>query len=415
MQPEQKPQTPGILAEHLARTPALRSHLARLCDRCDRQGELKGTAKLGDASLPAEERRALAALFGGSLKTTARGEHRLDLARFLASVPDEQGWVAELYQALGRRPGNLARQQARARTFWRQLVDQIRLAFPDLAPIHQLLAGQEERRANGLDGNRAQALRDEWFALAEAVSLLRRNRRQIGLSDLGARFFGDSKALRSGRLRTTLCQWLDALDAGDATEETESADLLARYGVADNPTSIKVTLFGRLRYCGSEGWTDWPCPLRGRGQSATLSLDNLAGVVEAEFLDGPEVVTCENETPFNHLIREAHPLPVIYTAGFPNAAVRLLLEKLPASATIRHWGDSDLAGYRIAGILARIRPLSLWRCALADLERHRHALRPLDESERTAIRQFLERHPDHPFAAELRYTLANGWLEQESW
>ena len=404
----------SILAEHLGRHPSLAAHLSRLCDRCDKRGELAGTIKLADSSLPIGEYRALHSLFGPALKTSARGERRLDLTRFLASVPDADAWIEELYTALGRQRRDLVDEATQSQAIWQQLLGQFRLSYPDLLSVHRLLQSQSARHSL-LDEAKADALRTEWFRLAETVRHLQANRQQVGLSDLGARFFNDSKTLRAGRLRTILCQWLHALNSEDAAEDIEPADMLSRYGVTDNPTSIKVTFFGPLRYRRNGAWLDWPCQLHRQGESTTLSLDNLAGIERAEFVGNPTVVTCENETPFNNLVREDTPFAVVYTGGFPNAAVRALLGKLPVHTLLRHWGDSDRAGYQIARILSHIHPLSLWRCQLDDLQRHRHALKPVSAAEQLAIQRALAESPDHPFAPELQFTAQHGWLEQESW
>lgn len=404
------PPDASILAEQLHAHPCLAPHLACLADRCDRRGDLTGRIKLGDTSLPPEELRVLRLLFGQALKTSAKDEHRLDLDRFLGGVPDREVWIAELYSALGRQRRNRLREKVQEETLWRQLLGRFRLTYPGIESVHRLLeAGSSRRPANP---DEARGILAEWSALAEAVVFLQSSRTHTGLSELGARFLNDSKALRSGRLRALLCRWLEAVaDEG----ESDDAGVLARFGVADNPTSIKVTLFGPLRYRWQGGEMDWPRQLHAAGESATLSLDNLDAIAAADFAGHGTVVTCENETPFNRLIREGCEFPVIYTAGFPNAAVRNLIRKLPPATRLLHWGDSDLAGYRIAHILSRLRPLSLWRCTLADLERHRHALKPVSETERDAIGRFLESTPGFPFAAELRLTAAHGWLEQESW
>lgn len=404
------PPKASILAEHVRAHPFLAPHLACLGDRCDRRGDLTGRIKLGDSSLPPEELRVLRLLFGQALKTSAKGEHRLDLDRFLAGVPDREAWIAELYGALGRQRRNRLREKAREETLWRQLLGRFRLAYPGLGGVHRLL--EEGTPRSPASADEACGILAEWSALAEAVVFLQSSGTHVGLSELGARFLNDSKALRSGRLRTTLCRWLEAVtDEG----EDDDAGVLARFGVADNPTSIKVTLFGPLRYRCAAGELDWPRRLHAAGQSATLSLDNLDAIADADFDGRGTVVTCENETPFNRLIREGCEFPAIYTAGFPNAAVRNLIRKLPPDTRILHWGDSDLPGYRIAHILSRLRPLALWRCTLADLERHRHALKPVSETERDAIGRFLETTSGFPFAAELLFTAEHGWLEQESW
>lgn len=402
----------SILAEQLRAHPFLASHLSRLCDRCDQRGNLTGRIKLGDSSLPPDEFRVLRMIFGQALGTNRQGEHRLDLDRFLAGVPDRDAWFAELYDALGRQRRNRPTERVRQEALWERIRSQFRLAYPDLGGVHDLLREQTGGTRMLSDAAEARDILTEWSILADAIVFLQSSRTHIGLSDLGARFLNDSKALRSGRLRTMLCRWLAAVaDEGEA----DDIQVLARFGVVDNPTSIKVTLFGDLRYRCDGRELDWPCRLHAAGESVTLSLDNLDAITDADFGGSKTIVTCENETPFNRLIREKCQLPVIYTAGFPNAAVRNLIRKLPPDTRLLHWGDSDLAGYRIAHILSRLRPLSLWRCTVEDLRRHEHALKPLAHADGNAIHRFLESKPDVPFASELLFTAEHGWLEQESW
>jgi hypothetical protein len=402
----------SILAEQLRAHPFLQSHLSHLCDRCDKVGDLAGKTKLGDSSLPPEEYRALRVVFGQALKTSANGVHRLDLDCFLDAVSDREVWIAALYAVLGRQRRNRRAERLQQEARWQKLLGQFRLAYPGLGPVHSLLEEGTGKPQALADVSEFRCIPAEWSALADAVVFLQTSEIHVGLSELGARFFNNSKALRSGRLRTMLCQWLAAMaDEG----ETNDTEIMARFGVVDNPTSIKVTLFGPLRYRCGEKELDWPCQLYASGQSVTLSLDNLDAMTEAEFCGIRTVVTCENETPFNRLIRDRHRFPVIYTAGFPNAAVRGLIRRLPPDTRLLHWGDSDLAGYRIAHILSRLRSLSLWRCDLHDLERHQYALRPLKPAGKDAILRFLAGNPEFRFGPELRFTAEHGWLEQESW
>lgn len=251
--------------------------------------------------------------------------------------------------------------------------------------------------------------------MGRALSALADGAEPLGLAELGARFFGSSKALRSGEVRRLLVDGLAVL--ADAEEDAaEPALLLRRFGVCDNPTALKVTLFGPFRLRKRGRWLDWVEQLHALGESATLSLGNLDGVDRVELAgDGAIVHTSENETPFCRLVREQFPEPVIYTEGYPNAAVRRLLRLLPPATAVRHWGDSDLDGLRIADILAATRPLELWRCGLAELQRQRPRLLPFSDAQSGRARRWLAAHPDFRFRAELGFSLAHGWLEQESW
>lgn len=407
-------ETRTVLAQALSECPGLGVHLHKILDRYDRRGELSGTLKLGDASLPVDELRALRHLFGQAIKTSRRGEHKLDLTRFLEHLPDTSAWINELYQALNRPRRNLKQEDSENTLRFQKLVDQLHLRFPEQAPIQYFLR-QTCKRHTGLSDNDFRGLRERWFKLGETVDYLRVNRDPIGLSDLGAKFFQDSKVLRKGKLYNELCTWLNVLESEGLPENSDPGNVLSHFGVTENLTSIKVTFFGLLRYQKAGVWYDWPCGLRENGESCTLSLDNLAGMEAVEFMEGGTVITCENETPFNNLIRENSSQPVIYTAGFPNSAVQYLLRKLSPDTRIQHWGDSDRAGLQIASILGRIRTVSLWRCDVPELKGHCGKLRPTTDSDRQAIHAMLEEYPDHPFAAELRFTADNGWLEQESW
>lgn len=404
----------SIVSRAVESCPGVAVHLQRILDRCDRRGELSGTLKLGDASLPVCELRVLQHLFGATLKTTRHGEHRLDLTQFLEQIPEPEAWIDDLYQALGRQRRNIVEMKAASDLKYRRLLGQLHLAYPDQTAIHEFLSQNTSFR-HALDETGIEELRKQWFMLAELVAFLDNNRTPVGLSDLGARFFNDSKILRSGKLKSELYRWLNALETDGQCEPIPAEELLQKFGITDNATSIKVALFGNFRYRKNGVWHDWPCELRRNGESATLSLDNLADVESGEFPGSDTIITCENETPFNALIREDSPIPIVYTAGFPNAAVRILLEKLPGDTRLLHWGDSDLAGLRIACMLARIRSLSLWRCDLPELERHRELLLPTRESDKQAIIAMLGTTPGHPFAPELRFTAENGWLEQECW
>ena len=405
----------GPLADRLRACPALGEALNKLCDRCDKRGELRGRIKLGNADTPPEVVRILRELFGSALKTNPKQEQHLDLTRFMQGIPDSERWIHELYAATGRERRDIPRESARAKAEVSRLVDQFQLAHPSLAPVVPLLENCAQRNIGPRTSEGLCEVRTRWECLAQTVEFLLTNTRAIGISELGARFFGDSKALRTGGLRSELARWLAAVEPPPEGEQISTEDLFARHGVTDNPTSVRVAVFGALRYRISGEWFEWPCELRKRGQSATLSLHNIAELEAAEFLEGSSVITCENETPFNRLIRDGVEQPVVYTGGFPNSAVRSLLEALPAETRIHHWGDSDPAGLRIAEILSGIRPLRLWRCTLEELRRHRDLLKPLSHSGQQAVEERLRQEPPPPFADELRFTAANGWLEQESW
>ena len=148
----------------------------------------------------------------------------------------------------------------------------------------------------------------------------------------------------------------------------------------------------------------------------TLSWDNLRDIERVLLPENTIIITCENETPFNQLIRENHPGLIIYTAGYPNSAVQRLIRLLDDSKVkIQHRGDSDLDGLIIASILHKISPLRLWRCNIDDLQKQNDRLLLMTAPQKARSEAYLTSHSDFPFKDELQFTLQFGWLEQESW
>ena len=73
-----------------------------------------------------------------------------------------------------------------------------------------------------------------------------------------------------------------------------------------------------------------------------------------------EVITIENKTTFHSEAkrRQDDNVLLIYTAGMPSPAWRAmygrLLESLPLTTPIYHWGDVDEGGFRIASTIAAV-------------------------------------------------------------
>jgi hypothetical protein len=77
--------------------------------------------------------------------------------------------------------------------------------------------------------------------------------------------------------------------------------------------------------------------------------------------DVRSLLTVENLTTFHEAAQrhfERQDIAVLYTGGMPSPSWRrvytLILQALPVSATIYHWGDVDAGGFRIAGHLAAL-------------------------------------------------------------
>lgn len=103
-----------------------------------------------------------------------------------------------------------------------------------------------------------------------------------------------------------------------------------------------------------------------------IARDRSTGLIDAPYMGLPaatilgarslvtEVITIENKTTFHSEAkrRQDDKVLLIYTAGMPSPAWRAmygrLLESLPLTTPIYHWGDVDEGGFRIASTIAAI-------------------------------------------------------------
>ena len=101
-----------------------------------------------------------------------------------------------------------------------------------------------------------------------------------------------------------------------------------------------------------------------------IARDRSTGLIDAPYMGLPaatilgarslvtEVITIENKTTFHSEAkrRQDDKVLLIYTAGMPSPAwramYRRLLESLPRTTPIYHWGDIDEGGFRIASTIA---------------------------------------------------------------
>lgn len=101
-----------------------------------------------------------------------------------------------------------------------------------------------------------------------------------------------------------------------------------------------------------------------------IARDRSTGLIDAPYMGLPattiqgvastviEVITIENKTTFHSEAkrRQNDKVLLIYTAGMPSPAWRAmygrLLERLPPTTLINHWGDVDEGGFRIASTIA---------------------------------------------------------------
>lgn len=408
-----------LLRERLGRCPALRSFLAKLCDCWDREGLPPQRLTLSTELTGQGALTELHAVFGAAaLRSSRQGlPQAVDVAGFLRGqdAAAVAAWRALLCRVLDRPLRDRRSERRCSAAIFAELLAAWRLAHPVVASAAAVLEVRAEGWQQRLALGEAGAVAAAWARWGQALAFLSQRSELVGLAEVGARFYGDSKALRTGEARSLLAAGLAALEELDE-QQVEPGALFQRFGICDNPTALQVTVFGPVRLRKQGRWLDWIEQLHALGESATLTLGNLAGVDAVEVAGKPGVVhTSENETPFCRLVRERFPGVVVYTEGYPNAAVRRWLGLLAPAMVIHHWGDSDLDGLRIADILARDRPLELWRCALADLQGQRARLVPLAAEPVARAQRWLAAWPEFRFRAELEFTLAHGWLEQESW
>ena len=404
-------QVDQVLKTFLARAPDLEIILNKVADRYHKRGVLNGRQKV------AREDRIygdLCDLFGQDAVLRDKHDHlTLRYDRFFETVPHDE-WVQALHRVLGRTLAtaqDTAREEDKAVT---RLIKAWTLLHPTEEGIHYWLQQHRGKWAKQLETNDAAAIHTDWVSALQIRDFLLDHSGIINLADLSARFTGNSKTLRSGSMLATAASWL-ALARNEAPPETtrdRNAYLLAA-GLVVNLTSIKVTLGGPLIYTIGNKRYDWIQRLWQLGQSATLSLDNLADITHMTLTEPTRIITCENEAPFVNLLTQGKDL-CIYTEGFPNAAVKKVLELL-GKPKVLHWGDSDLNGLRIAAMLTDSAQVQLWRCALADLQTNKARLLPLEARARARTLSFLDKYPEFPFRRELAFTLEHGWLEQESW
>lgn len=101
-----------------------------------------------------------------------------------------------------------------------------------------------------------------------------------------------------------------------------------------------------------------------------IARDRSTGLIDAPYMGLPattiqgvastviKVITIENKTTFHSEAkrRQDEGILLIYTAGMPSPAWKAmygrLLESLPPTTTIYHWGDVDEGGFRIASTIA---------------------------------------------------------------
>lgn len=404
---------------YLGKYPDCRVSLELICKQWKKNGRLPARIVLCIQILFIEE--GLTEIFGpGALHLSKNGSITLITDR-LFELPTEENkelWIRAVHHACGI-PFEKASQPEDTVSALATAINRWRLIFPELAQVADILYCS---RGKGLSIDEQLEL---WIQAGTIVTFLRENTDVLTVSDLGAQFCGNSKALRGGELILLVTDWLTFLDTGmqitsneidSKQRKTVRRETLERHGIVENRCSVAVTVFGPLVFEKYGQRIEYVKNLWNMGESALLSLENLDGIEKIEVPDGCQIYTCENESPFANMVRKKHQGLIIYTRGFPNSAVcklyRLILQHDPKIACF-HWGDTDFAGLQIASILNRIAPLRLWRCDKDVIEKNRSSLISISNEAKVQIRRFLENNSNFPFREELELTCKYGWFEQE--
>ena len=411
----------NILTHHLQRHPQLRTYLEKICLRWNKKGDLAGRLKLGRSLDYITEQQPLAGLFGEYAIAVAKNDDLiLSFDRYFHSwdQTSKEKWIDSLFRVLTIERVNPILELRNRTQKTRLILDRLRLKFPQLPESHEYMITRETywERQRLLRGTKPlQAMLETAFDIAE---YLLGNQSNLTLSTLGAKFCGDSKALRKGELYNLIGDMLIISLNKGRLDAASRKRVFSQCGVTPNPTSIKVTLFGPLIYRKNGQLFDWVKRLWEAGETATLSLDNLDDIesVTIPYGESIKLTTCENESPFCDLVRNRHEGTIVYTEGYPNTAVEKCIEYLSVNTKkIYHWGDTDPDGLYIASLFTKYSPVTLWRCALEDLKRLTGKLQPLSPEKMNKGRKIFRENPNFPFPRELSFTLDNGWLEQESW
>ena len=387
--------------ERLERCPALRPWLLRAARYAVSGEPLPAKLTLGEVPTGKDVQRALEDIFPGCREENGRLKARLD-----ASQRDPARWLP-LADLLGIK---LAQPKATVSPEERfaQALQRLKVLHPDDTTfIHEKLRRSD--LALRFFKTSASAA-DDLIALFDAVTALKTVPAGITLSELGAKHFNDSKALRNGPLRQQLEH---LLRLRSESPDDDAAALLSAYGIIENPYTTHAVIFAPFAYRTHDGeWLDWPYRLWQLGEAAILAWKTVRSLT-AIRLEEPcaTLVTSENAAPFHRLVETRR--PALYTEGYPNAAVKTLLRHFAqAGVTGLHWGDTDLDGYRIADQIARNIQTRFYAPTELSEQLRRHLLRLTAEQHRRT-EQYLRCNPDFPYQTELRYTLAHGWMEQE--
>ena len=381
----------------------------KICKNYNLKGKIQD--KLAISTIPQNSRNHLRTIFNSESVKSGYVDIKLFFESIRYNGKQQKEWLNRIFEITGIEKKTKQEEETEKRNHKRLLLNKLELNFPDLSETIDYLI-----KNNLLEKTKEIVL----FDALNIFSFIIANDKIINFSELGAKELKDSKAIREGTELFNLVYGLllHYLQSNELKNVFLNAkDLFEYYNVISNATAIKVTLFGPFIYYKNGIKFDFIKKLWEIGESAILSMDNLKNIDSIEIDEGFELLTCENESPFNLLIRENKKFALIFTSGFPNSAVKKILELLKdKKKKVLHWGDSDFNGLYIASIINNIIPVNLWRCDLETLKRKKRKLIRIEDSEKLyRMEQFVIKNQDFPFRNELLFTIKNGWLEQENY
>lgn len=174
-----------------------------------------------------------------------------------------------------------------------------------------------------------------------------------------AKLFGDSKRIQS------LSAQVDVLTQGSVSSPIrDEEEVLQELGLVRFPPTWMLSADADV-ICAA-GTVKVVAPYVGLAPTAVRAIQVSAG--------NGCLMTVENLTTFHEAAQRRSERPdiaVLYTGGMPSPSWRrvyaLLLQALPTSASVVHWGDVDAGGFRIAGHLAAL-------CEAAGLQLKLHSM-----------------------------------------
>jgi len=234
-----------------------------------------------------------------------------------------------------------------------------------LAPFQERWPAVERLLEAWRAGRSPRGVGVDWLPkVADAFRLMEHCREQsyadVSERRVSAMLFHDSKHVEA---LTTILDLLTA-SAFDQSEARHPEATLAALGLLKHPSALLVAGPVQVNTLQDGATNVSPVLTPYSGYSPRH-------VVGAEGTPA-YVLSVENLTIFHELANgQAGPVRgvVVYTGGYPSPsqlrAYVALVKSFPAATPLWHWGDTDLGGFRIAGLLAEHtgRSLRLWNMA----------------------------------------------------